>query len=240
MALLTYNSYFDKLPKIKYDPTRSLLDPNYETVTNIFFRVRVIREVLNNINSYYVVEVEDGETPEIVAEKVYGDAGAGWMVLIANQIIDPQFEWPLNYDAFNTYLIDKYGSVEAAETLVHHYNMVVTRELQPDNVVTETRFEVNGTKLTDNNLDVPYNYYNPHFGDPGSLAAVQSVETFDFEGKTITVTTSGEIVYAYDYEHQLNEDRRLIKVIKKEYHSKIMDEFNILTGAYPSFRRFAK
>lgn len=240
MAQITYNSYFDKLPKIQYDMDHSLLTPNFETVTNIFFRVRVIQEVLNNIDSYYVVELEDGDTPEILAEKVYGDAGAGWMILIANQIIDPQFEWPMNYTAFNDYINSKYGTVEAAKLLVHHYDMVITRELQPDNVITETRFEVNGTKLTDNNLSVPYNFYNPHWGDPGALANVQSVETFNMDGKTIIVTTHGEIIYAYEYERQLNEDRRLIKVIKKEYHSQIMDEFNELTGAWPSFKRFVR
>lgn len=240
MTQLTYNSYFNKLPKIKYDINNVLLDPYHETVTNIFFRVRVIQEVLNNINSYYVVELEDGDTPEILAEKVYGDAGAGWIILIANQILDPQFDWPLNYDAFNNYIINKYGSIEAAELLVHHYDMVITRELQPDNIISETRFEVNGTKLTDNNLSVPYNYYNPHFGDPGSLANVQSVETFDMDGKTITVITKGEAISTYDYEYQLNEDKRLIKIIKKEYYSQIMDEFNTLTGAWPTFKRFVR
>jgi hypothetical protein len=240
MTQLTYNSYFNKLPKIQYDMNRSIIDARHETVTDIFFRVRIIREVLNNIDSYYVVELEDGETPEIVAEKVYDDAGAGWMILIANQIIDPQFEWPMGYDAFNKYMINKYGSVEAAETTVHHYDMVITRELQPDNVISETRFEVNGNKLTDNNLGIPYNYYYPHWGDPGSLATVQSVETFNVSGKTVTVTTHGEIVYAYDHDYQLNEDRRMIKVIKKEYHQQIMDEFNELTGAFPTFKRFVK
>ena len=44
-----------------------------------------------------MAEIDDGETPEVVAEKIYGDAGAAWVVLLANSIIDPQFEWPLNY-----------------------------------------------------------------------------------------------------------------------------------------------
>lgn len=238
MAQITYNSYFNKLPKIQYDINRSLLDSNYESVTNIFFRVRVIQEVLNNINSYYIFELEDGDTPEVIAEKVYGDAGGGWIILIANKIIDPQFEWPLDYESFNNFIINKYGSIDASQILIHHHDMVIIRELQPDNIISETRFQVNSTKLTDNNLNVPYNYYNPHFGDPGSLATVQSVENFNMDGKTITVTTRGEIVYAYDYEQKLNDDRRLIKVIKKEYYSKIMDEFNELTGAYPTFKRF--
>jgi hypothetical protein len=237
---IKYNTYFGKFPKVDYDIQNTVLDKQYEKVTDIFFRVGYIKEVLNNLSSYYTVEVDDGDTPEILAEKVYDDAGAGWMILLANQIIDPQFEWPLSYDAFNSYLISKYGSIEASELLVHHYDMVITRVLQPDNVTTETRFQVNGTKLTDNNLDVPYSYYNPHFGDPGSLANVQSVETFDIDGKTITVTTHGEAITAYDYELSLNESRRLIKIIKKEYYNQVIKEFDKLASYRPPFIRRVK
>jgi hypothetical protein len=235
-----YNSYFNKLPKIKYDMNHSVINPQYETVTNIFFRIRVIKEVLNNINSYFAVEIEDGETPEIIAEKVYGDSGAGWLVLITNQIIDPQFEWPLDYDSFNKYIIGKYGSIENAETTYHHYEKVVTRELQPDNVTTVTRFVVNKEKLTDNNLSVPYNYYEIHGVDPGSLANVQSVDTFNINGKTVTETTKGEAITNYAYEESLNDDRRIIKIIKKEYYEQIINQFNELTGSYASFRRVVR
>lgn len=237
---ITYNSYFNKLPKIKYDITQNRVDPQYETVTNIFFRVRVIREVLNNISSYFVVAVEDGETPEIIAEKVYNDAGAGWIITVANQIIDPQFEWPLDYASFNKYLINKYGSIENAETQIHHYDMVITRELQPDNVISEHRYVVNKEKLTDNNLNVPYNYYTIHGSDPGSLANVQEVNTYNIEGKTVVETIKGEAISCYDYEHDLNEGRRLIKCIKKEYYLQIMDEFTELTKSQPKFRRVVR
>lgn len=236
MAVI-YNSYFGKFPKIDYDIRNTIINKQYEKVTNIFFRIKYISEVLNNLSSYYGVELEDSETPEIIAEKVYNDAGAGWMVLLANQIIDPQFEWPLGYDAFNKYIITKYGSIENAETTYHHYNMVITRELQPDDITTETRYVVNKQKLTDNNLFVPYNYYEVHGEDPGSLAFTQSVETFNIEGKTVTETIKGEAVTNYQYEMDLNESRRLIKVIKKDYYEQIMNEFDNLTSFNPPYIR---
>jgi hypothetical protein len=236
MAVI-YNSYFGKFPKIDYDIRNVIINKQYEKVTNIFFRIKYISEVLNNLSSYYSIELEDSETPEIIAEKVYNDAGAGWMVLLANQIIDPQFEWPLGYDAFNKYIITKYGSIENAETTYHHYNMVITRELQPDDITTETRYVVNKQKLTDNNLFVPYNYYEVHDEDPGSLAFTQSVESFNIEGKTVTETIKGEAVTNYQYEMDLNESRRLIKVIKKDYYEQIMNEFDNLTSFNPPYIR---
>lgn len=241
-----YTSYFDKIPKIKYDINRSLVNPRYETVTNIFFRIRYIQEVLNNLSSYFTAELEDGETPEIIAEKVYGDAGAHWMITIANQIIDPQWEWPLDYDEFNKYLIGKYGSIENSQTTIHHYEMIVTSTLSPDNIVNERKYIVNGEKLTDNNMTVPYNYFTPAMGEdtpgefglqPGSLALTQSVTNYNINGKTIKEVVRGQEVSNYDYESGLNEQRRLIKIVKKEYYQQILKEFNDLALFAPAFRR---
>jgi hypothetical protein len=74
MAVI-YNSYFGKFPKIDYDIRNVIINKQYEKVTNIFFRIKYISEVLNNLSSYYSIELEDSETPEIIAEKVYNDAG---------------------------------------------------------------------------------------------------------------------------------------------------------------------
>jgi hypothetical protein len=162
---VTYNSYFNKLPKINYDINGSRINSKFENVTNIFFRIKYVTEVINNISSYYTLEVDDGDTPEILAEKVYGDAGAGWMIILANEMIDPQFEWPLDSNAFRKYIIDKYGSVELAETTTHHFEMVVSRSINGQPPV-EFRYSVGQRRLTKNALGVPHNYYEPYF-NPG-------------------------------------------------------------------------
>ena len=238
--MVNYTSYFDKLPKIKYDINRSLVNPKYESVTNIFFRIRYIKDVINNTSSYYTLEVTAGDTIEILAEKIYGDAGAGWMIILANQIIDPQWDWPLNYDEFNKFIIGKYGSIENAQITNHHYEMVVEKTVQPDNITTVKRYTVGGNKLTDNNLDVPHNYYfpyQPNPTDPGSLAFTQSVNTYEVAGKTVTEVIKGEAITNYQYEEALNDQRRLIKVVKKEYYARILNEFDNLTDYTEPYRR---
>lgn len=270
-----YTSYFDKLPQIKYDINRAPINAKYVNVTNIFFRIRFIQEVINNIDSYFIGEIEEGETPEIVAEKVYGDGGAAWMILVANQIVDPQWEWPLTYGDFQKYIAGKYGSLEAAQTQVHHYEMVIKRELKPDNVITERRYVINEKNLTDNNLSVPYYYYfNYYFPpvyldktladttlvtvdstlpkytvdsgyesqtgyglQPGSLAFTQYYNTYDIEGKTVIETVNGEAINTYDWENDLNEKRRFIKIIKKDYYQRILNEFDTLTKTEVSYKR---
>lgn len=300
---MPYQPFFEKFPKVDYDINRELYS-KYEKVTNIFFRIGMVRETLNNISSYYVFELENGDTPEIVASKVYADAGAGWMIIYANQILDPQWDWPLDNNQFKKYIIDKYGSVENAKTQIHHYEMVIKRTNSETNVTTETRFEVgyraygakqyqvsvwpegasyiNGeeafTGVSTSNYDfygdvtnwwssnnivqvsnttgriavgdvivgnvsgvlgtvtgivtnsTPHDYYL-------NLAEVQEVETFNVDGKTVTQVTDREAITAFDYENQLNESRRTIKVIKREYYDRIMTEFNNITQTRPSFLR---
>lgn len=300
---MPYQPFFDKFPKIDYDINNDLYS-KYENVTNIFFRIGVIREILNNISSYYVFEIENGDKPEVLADKIYGDPGAGWMILYANRIMDPQWEWPLDNEEFKKYIIDKYGSVANAKTKVHHYEMVIKRTNSETQVTTETRFNVgyrsygskqyqvsvwpeganyilgeeaftgvstsnydfygdvtnwwvsNSTVQISNTVgriaigdvivgntsevlgtvtgivddDIPHDFYL-------NLPEVQEVETFNFDGKTITQVTDREAIYAFDYENELNESRRTIKVIKREYYDRVMSEFNNLVQARPSYLR---
>ena len=73
---MVYTPFFDRFPKVNYDINLSKVNPKYETLTDVFVRVGIIREVLNNAASYYIYLIEDGDTPEILAEKVYEDPGA--------------------------------------------------------------------------------------------------------------------------------------------------------------------
>ena len=60
--------FFDQFPKVPYDIAGGAFT-NYETVTNIFFRLRIVREAINNIAGYYEYVISDGDTPEILADK---------------------------------------------------------------------------------------------------------------------------------------------------------------------------
>ena len=225
-------SYFDLFPKIPYDIAGKQYS-TYQNVTNIFFRLRVLREVLGNITAYYEYIIPDTMTPEILAETIYGDPEAHWVILMTNNIVDAQYEWPLKSDAFNKYITNKYGSIANSQIQIHHYEKVIQREESSTGTVTETRFIINEDKLTDNVLTVPYDYYD-------GLAETQSVETFNLQdGTTVIQTSFREAIMAYDFENDLNEKRRSIKIIKPEYYGQIRHEFDELTdfAATPFFRR---
>lgn len=271
---MSVSSFYDLFPKINYDIAKSRV-ANYEQVTNIFFRLGIIRNVIDNISSYFVYDIQDGDTPEVVAEKVYGDAGAAWMILLANRVMDAQYEWPLSDNSFNEFLIRKYGSIETALITPHHYEKVITRRNVRTGVENTTRFWVNEGRLTENMpSDIPFSYFEPWtvttyrtadsgaftadgeaailladldngepFGatlDRGNLALTgeyNEPQTYDVNGEGIEVIIKGEVIYCYNYEKQLNDDRRSIKIIKSEYYTQIMDEFKSLTSNKPTYIR---
>jgi hypothetical protein len=253
MAIIN-SVFFDQFPKLKYDINHGQY-PTYDTVTDIFFRIGMIKTALNNISSYYVYEVQDGETPDILAAKIYEDSSAGWMIIYANEIFDPQWDWPLDYKSFNKYITKKYGSIEASKTGIHHYDKVITRTV--GDYTTTTRFEIDKEKKTLNSMDVPYNYFIPYAESlgsevdsttitidttlytvdidfdysyrSGSIPITQDVRTYNIDGTTVTEVIKGEPISFYDYENDLNEKKRLIKVIKKDYYIAVMRDFFTFT-----------
>ena len=258
---MAVSPYFGLFPKVDYDIRGDGLTT--ESVTNIFKRIGILREILSNASSYVLYEVEENDTPEVLAEKVYNDAGAGWIILYANKIIDPQFDWPMNDRVFREYIIDKYGSVANAQTTYHHYEKVV--ETTVDDVTYTRRYGVGKERLTENALNVPYTYYTAYSNnfvltadtslvtadntaftadhsnhasfDDTSLPEYYSYESHNINGKTVFLNTYGNAVSNYDYEAEQNEARRFIKVIKAQYYTQIMSEFKTMIGATPSYIR---
>lgn len=157
MAVL-HSPYFDLFPTIEYDIDRTR-GSSPQTVPNIFFRLRFLREVLNQTSSYLMYRLEEGDTPEILAEKIYNDSGAGWMILYANKIMDPQFDWPLTDSEFDAYIIAKYGSIEKAQTAIHSAQKIVTVENLSDSTTHTQTYDLCVKRLTDNRPDVPFDYW---------------------------------------------------------------------------------
>jgi len=98
--------FFDVFPKVSYDIAGNQFS-TYQNVPNILFRVRMLREALATASAYHYYVIADGQTPELIAEQLYGDPEAHWIVLLANDIVDPQYDWPLHDRAFRKYIIGK-------------------------------------------------------------------------------------------------------------------------------------
>ena len=111
-------------------------------MTDITRNIRFRRDVLANITVYDYYDIVEGETPEIVDEKIYGNAKYHWIVMLANERYDYIGDWPLTQANLDQYVIDKYGS---SANSVHHYensNGVVVSYDYPSAVpITNANYE---------------------------------------------------------------------------------------------------
>ena len=97
--------YFDKFPLVQYDISK---DGNVRLATDILRRVAFREKVLEQAGLFEEYYVEEGETPEIVAEKVYGDPEMHWVVMLFNEIIDPKYDFPLSESQLERFLDKTY------------------------------------------------------------------------------------------------------------------------------------
>lgn len=201
------SKYFDKFPTIQYDVFRTGYTNN-TLFTNILMRLVVLNEVKHNIYAYYSILVtDDYPTVEILAEKYYGNPEYHWIIAYTNDMSDPLFDWPKNNREFENFINSKYGSTMNAMNTPHHYELITKR--------TYTQ----GNRVDIHTIGIPELTYNntPSY----------SVETFNLDsGETIVEEISTQMVNCFDYEYKENEEKRSLKIIKKEYLPQILEEFN--------------
>jgi hypothetical protein len=94
-------------------------DQNYKLLPDILRRVKLRTGIRSGTFLFDNYDVKDGERPEDVAFKLYGDAEYHWIVLMTNNITDRYYQWPLSQPQFQEYITDKYGA--GSEDAVHHY-----------------------------------------------------------------------------------------------------------------------
>jgi len=109
-------SYFDKFPLMAYDVKG---DKNYKLLPDILRRVKLRSGLRSGAFLFDNYDVKDGERPEDIAFKWFGDAEYHWVILMTNNVTDRYYQWPLSQPQFQEHIADKYGA--GNEDAVHHY-----------------------------------------------------------------------------------------------------------------------
>ena len=94
-------------------------DGNYKLLPDILRRVKLRSGIRSGTFLFDNYDVKDGEKPEDVAFKWFGDPEMHWVILMTNNITDRYYQWPLSQPQFQEHLTDKYGA--GNEDAVHHY-----------------------------------------------------------------------------------------------------------------------
>jgi len=131
--------YFSQFPVIIYD---SVGNDDFKVVTHLLKRVALGSKAKSVTSLFDTHDVRSGETPEMIAHKLYGDAEYHWVILLVNNITDRYHQWPMNNRAFFAHLADTYDNVDAT----HHY------EIYQDSGDTTVKINIGITNIdTDGN-----------------------------------------------------------------------------------------
>ena len=109
-------SYFSKFPSMVYDMKN---DGNFKLLPDILRRVKQRNAIKSGQFIFDNYDVKDGEKPEDVAYKWFGDAELHWVILMTNNVIDRYYDWPMNQVQFQAFIEDKYSNPDG----IHHYEI---------------------------------------------------------------------------------------------------------------------
>jgi hypothetical protein len=197
-------NYFSKYPSVYYS------FDDYKTskyVTNILSRFSLESALKENISVFYSYDIRDGDTPEILASKLYGSSERHWMVLAMNDIVDPQFDWPLQYETLIAFVDEKYMANTNSNT--PGAGLSWSRE----NI--QSYYRVETTTMPGNIIDVKEYEIDANTYDNTVISLNNSVTLSD---NTVVIFDTTKITKSYyEHEFELNEQKRKIKLIKPEF-----------------------
>jgi hypothetical protein len=207
--------YFNYFPKTFYntDNKKSSVD----VVTNIIARFSFNSALKQNTAAFYQYDIKDSDTPEIIAYKYYGNVERHWIVLLFNDIIDPQFDWPLQDRVFNEYVNSKYQS-RAEED---NFSSGLSWARSQTNV--QSYYKVTRTVLSSGNSSYTQEI---EIDQPTYESLPDATNSYILpNGSSITESISKKIKTFYDYELDLNESKRKINLLKPEFVPEVEREF---------------
>ena len=185
------SNYFRRLPDFEYVsrlPDARIGD--YITVKNLFKKGELRKDIFQNLAFFTKYQIIGNDRPDNVAFEVYDDSSLDWLVLTCNNVINVQTEWPLPQQQFDNYVLDKYGDYNTLYNGIHHYETSEVKNSQGVTVVPS------GLEVSSPYTISYYDYLTSLQVDTGNIA--------------VPVTN-------YDYEIKLEDAKRNIFLLKKEY-----------------------
>jgi hypothetical protein len=190
------SNYFSKIPDFEY--VSRLPDArisDYIPVKNIFMRGKLREDIFQDASVFTKYKIKGNDRPDNIAFELYGDANLDWLVLTCNNIINVYNEWPMTQFDFENYLLEKYVTYDNINA-IHHYE------------TTEVKNSL-GATIISAGLQVDSNY---------------SVSFYDDQIEGMTTVYPVVSITNYEYEENLQNDRRNIFVLKSKFLSIVKDD----------------
>jgi|688.fasta_scaffold01074_69 hypothetical protein len=235
-------AYFEYFPALYYT-----LDNNKtgQVVQDIFRRIAISEAVKNQNVLYELYSIQDGDTPEILADRFYDDPGLYWVILLCNEILDPRFAWPMDWYRLEKYIERKYPSnLFLAANVSHFFNI---GETVSTNDGSARVIHTDGNKLSVINVSGTFAANGANLtGQVGGAVAVlpftgtvfengpEAVHHYEYTANGTYVDSitwnSGnqlnmEAVSNRLYEIRNNDSLRDIRILKPEFVPRFLAEF---------------
>lgn len=193
-------TYFQHVPDFDYVSRlpNSKLISDYVKTKNLFKRVKLSDEIFGNLTYFNKYTIKNQERPDSVAFNVYEDSNLDWLVMLSNNIVNLQTEWPLDQVSYNNYLLNKYGSYQNMYG-VHHYETIEV-------------LDTNKNVILPKGLEVPQDF---------------SITYFDNGVERIATNVTGEVSNLV-YEEKIQELKTNIYLLRPDYVSLIINEIESL------------
>ena len=195
------SSYFSEVPNFEYVsrlPDSKISD--YITVKNFFKRGFLREDIFQNLTFFTKYQIQGSDRPDNVASQVYNDSTLDWLVLMSNNIVNIQNEWPLSNLDFDELMLDKYGSYDTLFNGIHHYETIEVKDARD-------------VKIVNAGLKVESDY---------------SITFFDERANQMKTETPTIPVTNYQYEQKVNEDKRNIYLLQPRYVQVVRDDLEDL------------
>ena len=187
------SNYFRRLPNLDYPSLLKNRESNTDFIQtkNLFRRAKVREDLFANFMQFDKYKIMGDERPDNVAEKVYNSSNLDWVVLMSNNIIDINNEWPLTQFQLNSFLSEKYSPQQLVS--IHHYETLELRD-------NKNQLILPAGLVVDED-------YNLEYLSGGQVKSTNNL----VDGRPVRAVTF------YDYENDLNDKKRNINVLKSEF-----------------------
>lgn len=149
---LTPNILYDQKP-IKYPFSNS----DYVVAKNFFRRYQINEDAFSYAVIFKKYSIVDGETPDTIANKAYGNPFYDWVILITNNMVNTQYDWPMSNYTLNKVLEKEFDD---PYTTIHHYETYEIGSYPSGLHVDETFYNdthtlnINGEIITKNGNEI--------------------------------------------------------------------------------------
>ena len=192
--------YFSYVPDFNYvSRLPDAMIGDYIAVKNFFKRVKLREDIFQDTTFFTKYKIIGDDRPDNVAHKVYGHSTYDWLVLMSNNILNIQSEWPLKQRDFDAYLLNKYETYDNLYNGVHHYESIELRDSQGVTLLPT------GTTVS---KGYTYTYWDSY---------IESLVT--------TVDLASPITN-FQYEEKIEDDKRNIFLLKADYLKLAVDNMS--------------